>query len=260
MRHIKLIETRLLAFVLTLAAIAYVMSQVMPAAAFGRHWMIREDGLLENATFAVLAAAAVICLSRAWRFRQRGRGYVAGSALLGLLLAFGAGEEVSWGQRLLGIEPAEFFLRHNLQKETNLHNLTVAGVNLNRLVFGKLLAVALGVYLLPIRWLHQRQGGLSRLLDRWAVPIPRLRHVVAILAVVLVVETSRAPKRGEISEFALSSIFLLVLINPQNRQRLLAPGRAPASAGGQPPQLAAFPTATTASRLAARAPQVKRAA
>ena len=32
-------------------------------------------------------------------------------------------EEISWGQRILGTESPEFFLTHNIQQETNLHNV-----------------------------------------------------------------------------------------------------------------------------------------
>ncbi len=43
-----------------------------------------------------------------------------------LLLCFVAcGEEVSWGQRILGIETPEYIAKHNKQGEFNLHNLYV---------------------------------------------------------------------------------------------------------------------------------------
>ncbi|MET0201749.1 MAG: hypothetical protein ABW245_07835, partial [Gaiellaceae bacterium] len=42
---------------------------------------------------------------------------------LGLLLLFAAGEEISWGQRIIGFRPPALFLEHNFQQESNLHNL-----------------------------------------------------------------------------------------------------------------------------------------
>jgi len=39
---------------------------------------------------------------------------------LGLFMI--AGEEISWGQRIFGLETPEFYLEHNTQKEINLHN------------------------------------------------------------------------------------------------------------------------------------------
>ena len=43
--------------------------------------------------------------------------------LLALLFIFGAGEEISWGQRIFGWNTPVDFSSHNLQHETNLHNL-----------------------------------------------------------------------------------------------------------------------------------------
>jgi len=44
---------------------------------------------------------------------------------LALLLFFGAGEEISWGQRILGFETPEALTQVNKQDEFNLHNLSV---------------------------------------------------------------------------------------------------------------------------------------
>lgn len=45
--------------------------------------------------------------------------------MAGILFFFIFGEEISWGQRIIGIESGEFFKESNIQGETNLHNLKV---------------------------------------------------------------------------------------------------------------------------------------
>ncbi len=45
--------------------------------------------------------------------------------LMVLLCFYVVGEELSWGQRLFGMQVPELFLRHNLQQEINLHNFIV---------------------------------------------------------------------------------------------------------------------------------------
>lgn len=45
--------------------------------------------------------------------------------LLGLLFIFAAGEEISWGQRILNIETPEAMLELNEQNEINIHNLSI---------------------------------------------------------------------------------------------------------------------------------------
>ena len=49
--------------------------------------------------------------------------------LLALGTFYTAGEEISWGQRLLDLETPAFFERHNLQGEMNFHNLFTGPVN-----------------------------------------------------------------------------------------------------------------------------------
>lgn len=44
---------------------------------------------------------------------------------LAFLFFFGAGEEISWGQRMLGFKTPETLTQVNRQEEFNLHNLTV---------------------------------------------------------------------------------------------------------------------------------------
>ena len=56
-------------------------------------------------------------------------------------------EEISWGQRIFGIESPEWFLKHNRQVETNVHNLVIYGVNLNKVVFGTFLGNDAWIYI-----------------------------------------------------------------------------------------------------------------
>jgi hypothetical protein len=93
--------------------------------------------------------------------------------LLGLaaLLFFGAGEEISWGQRLLGFETPET-MSENIQGETTLHNLPMFDptneeslLNMNRLftIFWFILCVLIPTvaFYAPVR----------RLLLQWGMPI-----------------------------------------------------------------------------------------
>jgi hypothetical protein len=81
----------------------------------------QEDGVIEWATtFGFLAAATLS--ARAFRrdappFESVVRvGFV-------LFCVLVAGEEISWGQRLVGFQPPEVFLERNFQQELNLHNV-----------------------------------------------------------------------------------------------------------------------------------------
>ena len=48
-------------------------------------------------------------------------------SILSILIAF---EEISWGQRIFGIKSNNFFLMYNVQKESNIHNLSLIQENI----------------------------------------------------------------------------------------------------------------------------------
>ena len=86
-----------------------------------------EDGLMEWATFISFAVAGILFLRVALIMRGSGdRTSVRLRWLFyGLVVGvwFVAFEEISWGQRLFGWGTPEVFDVHNLQSETNLHNI-----------------------------------------------------------------------------------------------------------------------------------------
>ncbi len=200
-----------------IAVIAYAISRAISNEAFTFHWMAREDGFLEWLTVLALFSGAVLCWQRCWSLKKSHPAlFLWCTAIYGGVMFFGMGEEISWGQRVLGIETPEFLAEANAQKETNLHNLVIGGTSVNKLIFGKILAAGLACYLTLFPLIFRRSPSISGLLNRLAVPIPRIQHTLAILSIVLLVETSPASKRGEITEFAITSLVLLLLLNPLN--------------------------------------------
>jgi hypothetical protein len=98
-------------------AVLLVLAELAPRQ-FQR--LMQEDGWAEWATFAAFAAAGTLGLRRARATTQLERLLLLGVSLFCL---FVAGEEISWGQRLFGYRPPQFFLERNFQQEANLHNL-----------------------------------------------------------------------------------------------------------------------------------------
>ncbi len=177
-----------------------------------------EDGPIEWLTVVALATTAVVCW---WRVvslrRERTLLFLFMTTLLGVVFLFGAGEEISWGQRIFNTESSEFFQQHNAQGETNLHNLVVSGKKINKLVFGVGLHVVLLLYLFVLVPLYKRRPAVANFLDRFAVPIAKPYQVVSyILVIVLVQLLMVSSKRGEMSEFAGSFLFLLNIAFPYN--------------------------------------------
>jgi hypothetical protein len=125
-------------------------------------WLVREDGVVEYATFGVylLAAAAGGLLTR--------RLYRSGEKTAAILFAMFtaatfliAMEEISWGQRIFHFRTPAEWAEHNRQGETTLHNLlSKHGLHGLYIVIG--FCGAFGWLLLPQR-LRQRHPTLCDL-------------------------------------------------------------------------------------------------
>lgn len=87
-------------------------------------WLIREDGVLEWATALAFIAAVLFSIRLARRLAQDREVWLAVLyGLLALALLFATLEEISWGQRVFGLETPEYFVERSTKPEINVHNL-----------------------------------------------------------------------------------------------------------------------------------------
>jgi hypothetical protein len=145
-----------------------------------------------------------------------------------LLFVFGAGEEISWGQRLLNLETGDFFNEYNYQGETNLHNLELGGVNINKLIFSKLMFMVLGLYFVVLPLLTWKVAWIRKLVTRYDVPLPRLQHVIILLVQNAVVLSIGLLREGELHELSLTAILFLVFLFPAQYVKGVPVGRSKA--------------------------------
>lgn len=164
------------------------------------HALAEEDGCIEWLTFAFFGAAGVgfVLAGR----REKG-GSAWGLASLGLLCLAVAGEEISWGQRILGFIPAEPFLASNVQQEANLHNLLHALFRPKWLVVG-LLSVWGGAGPLLARLGGERFGRLEPALRAAAAPADLAPW--AFLGIALIV-ADPVPSTAEYIELLTGGLF-----------------------------------------------------
>ena len=179
-----------------------------------------EDGFLEWSSVVFLVAASSVSFRRF--FTSKASTLVRATLFaFGLLFLFGAGEEISWGQRLFNVHSGEFFQQLNSQGETNLHNLTINGVKLNKLIFGKILGLGMLIYFLVFPVLYRKIDSVKNLITKVGLPIPRNIHIYFFVAVVLLAELSGASKKGELTEFAGTLVFFLIFLKPYNEENLI---------------------------------------
>lgn len=189
-------------------------------------YFLREDGWIENLTVVFLLVSVGIALFRAvgyWKSRASMAAVFWG--LTAFLFFFAAGEEISWGQRIFGIETPEFFMNKNLQNETNLHNLEIGGFKLNKWIFSRLLFAVMGFYLIALRPLTFWLTPVRKLVSLFQVPLARWSYILLLLVATIAFSTITLLKKSELIEFAFAAVFMLIFLNP------LIPGNSMPSAG-----------------------------
>ncbi|MBL8050247.1 MAG: hypothetical protein JNM46_03415 [Anaerolineales bacterium] len=97
--------------------------------------LFREDGYFENiAAWSLFISSIIIFIVFVRAFKTRsetGIHWIKLAVYFGFsfLFFFGAGEEISWGQRIFNIQTPDVLVEKNVQEELNIHNLDVFANN-----------------------------------------------------------------------------------------------------------------------------------
>jgi hypothetical protein len=157
--------------------------------------LLQEDHAIEWTTFWLFLVAGIVGLACAFRRRRLF------DALVAIFCVFVAGEEISWGQRLIGYTAPELFLRANVQQEVNLHNLPQS------VQPGVFLMLALAGYgvLLPV---SKGLSALESVLRRAGATPPPLALVPWFAAAILLLWWYPLTLTGEWVETLSGALFL----------------------------------------------------
>lgn len=181
-----------------------------------RAWM-QEDGWVEWWTFFAFAGAALVTIGTLrgsiarpgaapaprWLYRS-------GLALLALFCLVVAMEEISWGQRLFGLRPPDYFLVENYQQELNFHNLLkgkeLGPLRLDSRYLVALVAAFYGIALPLLGALVRASRRLRRPLFEALPPLALSPWFAAVALVELIYPISYV---GEACELFLGLLFLV---------------------------------------------------
>ncbi|NKI26298.1 hypothetical protein HCG49_06960 [Arenibacter sp. 6A1] len=178
----------------------------------------QEDGPVEWGTAILLLCISVLSLYRLKRFWNHKKVlWKIGTFIFVILFFFAAGEEISWGQRIFGIESGEFFIENNAQGETNLHNLVVGEKKINKIIFSQLLFAVMFLYLIVTPILYRKLNWLKNLADNFAVPVVKWHHTIAFLLTTVLVALNPADRTWEVYELAFGIIFFMIFLRPLNQ-------------------------------------------
>jgi hypothetical protein len=157
------------------------------------YWAFESPvGVQESATGVIALAAGIVTLIAFFQPSIR-HDWVVRGWLLAFVVAmvYFAGEDLNWGQYYFGWESPEYFLEHNKERETNLHNMSAWFNQKPRLVVELWLAVA--CIAVPLGWqLPQRLT--EKFVPAMLWPDSRIVLIAAMALLVLV--TDWLGKRG----------------------------------------------------------------
>jgi hypothetical protein len=129
------------------------------------HFLIDEDHVIEWTQFFSILAASFVFLAAGWTAWRLGRLGLAAVFLLVAAASFiVAGEEISWGQRVLHFGTPTALEDVNHQGEANIHNILPIQRAFN---YGELLVGLVG-FVLPLLWLSAEFRDRAR---RWLDPL-----------------------------------------------------------------------------------------
>ncbi len=145
--------------------------------------LFREDGAFETATAICYFVCALACIALAVRARGHSclRIWLTGLALLFIVVG---GEEISWGQRLLGFGTPEGLAAINVQEEFTLHNI----YSISLFTYPALATTAMLLLVAPL--LRANSADARRFFDAFEFPVaPRLSAILygVMIAAYLVV-------------------------------------------------------------------------
>ena len=181
--------------------------------------LVVEDGVVESSTALMLFLVTLLLMIRFAKIKfSKGWHWGCIQLFLIVLFLFGAGEEISWGQRIFQIESGEFFQEHNAQGETNLHNLMVGEYKINKIVFGQLFTAALILYFFALPYAYRKFRWVHRLAEQWGIPVGKFHHSIAFLFIIAFVLFITSSKKWELYEFSFSLLLLLIFLYPYNSE------------------------------------------
>lgn len=184
-----------------------------------------EDGFFEDLTALCFLAVSIMFL-RIFFYKKE-----IIFLIFFLVFLFGAGEEISWGQRILNFNTPEYFGKNNLQDEFNVHNLVVFNNNnpdYHKSGLSKLLSMNFQykmfwlVYCFVLPLIYPFSRGIRLLVQKIRLPLPPFTIGILFVVSWLVFRVTLSfllpsgksllyyESTVEISEFCSAFLFLIL--------------------------------------------------
>ena len=180
--------------------------------------IIREDGVIEYLTASFLLFASIKLFFLFLKIYKKYSVFNFGLLSYSLVLFFGFGEEISWGQRIFGIQSPSFFSENNFQGEINIHNMMVMGVDLNRWIFTYVLVLIFTFYFLITPIMYYKNKFPKTIVNRFSFLIPNYLYSSIFLFTTLIINLNLAEKVSEVWECSFAVTIFFICFNSLNKK------------------------------------------
>ena len=182
--------------------------------------LVKEDGIIEYLTAIFLLSISIFLIKKLLEMKDLISVNNFGIIMFSIIFFFGFGEEISWGQRIFNIETPHFFIENNLQSETNIHNLMIGGVKLNKLIFTNGLFFIFSFYFLAIPYLYTKSNNVKSLINRFSIVIPKYSQSTIFIISTIIIYIFDHERVSEVWECLFAFTMLITSINPLNKQEI----------------------------------------
>ena len=182
--------------------------------------LVKEDGIIEYLTAIFLLSISIFLIKKLLETEDIISVNNLGIIIFSIIFFFGFGEEISWGQRIFNIETPTFFAQNNLQSETNIHNLMIGGVKLNKLIFTNGLFLIFSFYFLAFPYLHFKSSKVRSFINKFSILLPRYSQSLIFICSTIVIYIFDHERISELWECLFAFTMLITCINPLNKKEV----------------------------------------
>ncbi|MEI8347359.1 MAG: hypothetical protein WCG27_07825 [Pseudomonadota bacterium] len=189
---------------------------------FETHY-VSEEGIIEWMTFDSLLLIGVLSFYRFNLFKKKKWPFLIVLFITGLFFLICAGEEISWGQRLIGLKSPQYFLTHNSDGATNFHDCLLKHLlgekrpfRVDDYILWPVIGSVAVFYLLLAPFLYRHSKKIRQFANGLAIPVPKPLHVVAFIILVILSLLIPSAQKMEILKFASGWVLFLLVLYPQN--------------------------------------------
>lgn len=168
----------------------------------GYRTLAREGRAIENLTAAFQLCAGLLLFATAWLESKTLPRII--YILGGALMLFFAGEEISWGQQILGFATPNALADINYQNEFNIHNIDSSAIDKAAMVYDNL---RLPLCIVAVAALLYGKG--RRLLE---IPLPTIPLLVSTIVADAVLYYNYANSQSVVVSFIFHQSNILILI------------------------------------------------